>query len=371
MNQLFLTEIKNEYGKIDKKWLSLHYSISVWVVIFAFLLECFIGWIIYITGEIHTTISIYLIKFLVIPTLLNTLCIIISYKVLNSGNLSQEYKITIVSLVFVAICFIILTVHTAFTALYFILAISILLTAIYGNYKLTAVTSVWSITALVISELFIKWDRDKVSIMKDGIRLGNFLISVFVLIFFFIVSLIIIYFEREKNDAALQKEMERYKLRQKLQIDDLTGIFNRIAFRNAIRDMEADSSENNYIFVMIDIDNFKLLNDTMGHVSGDNCLIDFGKILKKNCGNAVPFRYGGDEFCILFKNSTINKVIECCEQIQNDFKSITRDLKTSSPVTASFGISSFLKDITPSELINNTDKALYQSKTVKNTITVF
>ena len=371
MDKSFLIEIENEFKKIDKKWLSLHYLISVSVVILALVLECFIGRIMYITGEINTTIPIYIMKFLVIPSLLNAVCILINYKVIHSSRISQDSKIFTVSLLFVANCFIIFTVHSAFTALFFIFAVPILLTAIYGNYKLSTVTAIFSITALVVSELLIPWDIDKVSVMENGIRLGNFLISVFILMFFFVVSLVIIYFERQKNAAGLQKEMERYKLQQRLKIDDLTGINNRIAFRNAINDMEEDTSENTYIFVMIDIDNFKHLNDSLGHVAGDNCLIEFGKILKENSGDAIPFRYGGDEFSILFNNSTINRVIKICERIQRDFKSIHMNMKTDLSLTASFGVASYSNEMAPSTLIINTDKALYQSKSVKNTITVY
>jgi diguanylate cyclase len=224
---------------------------------------------------------------------------------------------------------------------------------------------------LIISELFIKWDVDKESIFGDGIRLGDFFISIFVLLTFFVICIVVIHFEKEKNVAGMQKEIERYKLQQRLQIDELTGIYNRIGFRNAIQDMEEDTSDNTYVFAMVDIDNFKLLNDSLGHVTGDHCLIEFGKILKNNCGRAIPFRYGGDEFCILFQNHTINEAVEICKRIQNDLKAININGKTDLPLTASFGVASYASDMAPSKLIINTDKALYESKIVKDTITVF
>lgn len=371
MEDSYIIDIENEYKKIDNEWLQLHYKTAIGVVIFAFFVECGMGWLMYFTNEISSTIPIFLVKFLVIPSVLNVLCIFINYRVFHSKYLTQDAKIHTISLIFVAICFILFTAHSAFTALYFIFAVPMLFTTIYCNYKLTTITGIISLVAVACSEIFIKWDVDKVSIWGDGIRFGNFLISGFVLITFLFICMVVIHFEKEKNTASIQKEMERYKLEQRLQIDELTGIYNRIGFRNAIRDMEEDNSDNTYIFVMIDIDNFKVLNDSMGHVTGDHCLIEFGKILKNNCKNAMPFRYGGDEFCILFKNCTLEEVVKTCEQIKSNFKLINLNGKFDLPLTASFGIASYSDDMVTSKLIINTDKALYESKIMKDTITVF
>ncbi|PXV93269.1 diguanylate cyclase [Lachnotalea glycerini] len=367
----YYKEIENEYKKIDLKWLNLHYKTSVGVVIFAFFVECVIGILMYYTDEISTTIPIYLVKFLIVPCVFNLFCIIINNQVLQSKLIKQESKIYITSLTYVLICFVLFTAHNTFTALYFIFALPILLTTIYGNYRLTTITAVSSMLALAVSELFTKWDVDKESIWGDGIRMGNFLISIFVLIAFSAVCMVVIHFEREKNVASMQKEMERYKLQKKLQIDELTGIYNRIGFRNAIRDMEEDDSDNTYIFVMIDIDNFKILNDTLGHVTGDHCLIKFGEILKNNGEGAIPFRYGGDEFGILFKNYILEDVVGVCKKIQRDFASIRIDKREGLPLTVSIGIAKYSNSMAPSALIINTDKALYESKIVKNTITIF
>lgn len=371
MEKSYIIEIQNEYNRIDNKWLNLHYKTSVGLVIFAFLIECLIGWFMCNTDELHTTIPIYLLKFLIIPSALNALCIVIDYNVIHSVKISQERKIYIISLLIVVICFIIFTVHVAFSAIYFIFVVPILFTMIYGNYKLTTIISISSIAAVIISELYLKWDIDKVNIMEDPIRFGDFIITLFILVAFWAISMVVIRFEREKNAASIQKEIERQQLQQRLQIDELTGIYNRIAFRNAIKDMEEDETNNSYIFAMIDLDNFKNLNDSLGHLMGDHYLIEFGKVLRANCGDAVPFRYGGDEFCVLFCNRTLNDIVETCEKIQKDMKEIHVDNKTEVSVTASIGISIYSKGMVTSSLIINADKALYEAKTVKNKICIY
>lgn len=367
----FYKEIDEEYKKIDKKWLDLHFHTLVVVIVLAFLAECVIGLLMYFTGEISTTIPIYMIKFLIIPSILNFFMGAMIYRALCSNKLSQEQKIYITSITYVIVCFVLFTIHSAFTALYFIFAFPILLTTIYVKTRLTKITSIISIVTLIISELCIKWDNDKPSIMNDGIRLGNFIIAISLLIVFSSVCMLVIRFEKEKSEASRQKEMERYKLQKKLQIDELTGVYNRIGFRNAIQDMEEDISGNSYIFVMIDIDNFKRLNDSMGHVTGDCCLENFGKILKENCKNGIPFRYGGDEFGVIFRNCTLNNVINICEQIQKEFALIEIKGKENLPLTISIGIDEYKKDMKTTSLIAHTDKALYESKVLKNKITVY
>jgi diguanylate cyclase len=371
MEETYIREIRKEFKRIDKKWLKLHYKTAIGVVIFSFFVECCIGMLMYYTGEISSTIIVYLVKFLFVPCILNLCCLVITYSLIQSERISQEVKIYIVSLMFVIICFIIFTVHSAFTALYFIFAAPILLTMTYGSYRLTTVTYLVSLIGFIASELFIQWDVDKISIFNDGIRLGNFFISIFVLSAFYGICSIAIHFEKEKNAAVVQKELERYKLQQRLQIDELTGIYNRIGFRNAIQDMEDDRSKNTYIFAMIDIDNFKRLNDNFGHIIGDHCLIEFGKILKTHCTNSTPFRYGGDEFCILFQNCAMRDAVDTCKRIQESFQLVQINEKTDIPLTISVGIAGYSGNIPTSELIINTDKALYESKVKRNTITVY
>ncbi len=105
---------------------------------------------------------------------------------------------------------------------------------------------------------------------------------------------------------------------------------------------------------MIDIDNFKQLNDNLGHVAGDNWLMEFADILKKySSPTAIPFRYGGDEFSILFKNSALNEVIQICEQIQEDFRK--NNTKTEIKKLPSRIPSSSTLTLSPSQDINSSE----------------
>jgi diguanylate cyclase len=371
MGRSLIAEVDDEYRKVDARWLILHYRASLGLVAFAFVVECILSWVMHTTGEIHMSTSGFLLKYLVMPAVMNLMCVIVDVIVIRLPSVSQVVKIYTVSLMFVAICFILFTIHGAFSSLFFLFALPCLLTTIYVDYVLTATTAGASLCLLVFSELVLRWDPDKASVFTDGIRLGNFLISLFVLLGFFAVCAVIIYFERVKNAASVHKELERMRLQRRLLVDELTGIRNRLAFRNAIKDMEEDFSERAYIFAMIDLDNFKDLNDELGHQAGDRCLVGFADILAAVCGRDAAFRYGGDEFCLLFRDLAMKDALALCRRVQENFREFGATFPTEKPFSASFGVAPYRSGMLPSRLIANADQAMYASKANRGTITVY
>lgn len=371
MDKISIAEVEKEYKKIDEKWLNLHFKTSISLVLFTIFVECVMGIFLYKMGEIHLGIPRYLIKYLFAPFALNSFFILVDYLVLYQLKVSQNVKIYMVSFLFVMICFTLFTVHIIFPTLYFIFSIAILLTIVYGNYLLTIIIAGVSLASMSISELFITWDSEKLNILKDGQRMTDFILSIFILLAFSAVSMVVIRFEKEKNEAAIQKELERCHLKKKIQLDELTGIKNRTALRIAMNEMELDYSDNSYILAMIDLDNFKRLNDSFGHVMGDQYLVEFANILKTTCKGATPFRYGGDEFCILFQNSTLDYVVKVCQSIQKAIEVVDMGIDMEFSFTVSIGIAQYLKHTNSTKLFINTDKALYESKTIKNTIRIF
>lgn len=371
MDESLYQEIEKEYIKVDKRWLSYFFKIMVVITILNIVIECSLGSYIYKTGYVSTTLNLFILKYTVIPSATCIFVTIIAYMVLYSKHFLLVTKIYTITLLSVIIFFVIYTVHGSFNSLYFIFAAPILLSAIYVRYKLTIITSVISLSSFIFSELFIHWDPDKVDVLANGQNISNFIIAIFIILSFIGISLIIIYFEKEKNLAGIYKEIEHYQLKKKLEIDELTQVYNRIALRKSINSMYNDETDTLYTFVMMDIDNFKLLNDEYGHVEGDKCLIDMCNIMKDNSDGMQIFRYGGDEFCILFQNYSKDEIVKMCKSIQKDFIPISKRYVTKNMVSLSFGIADYIKGTSPTKLIEDSDLALYQSKKVKNKITIY
>ncbi len=369
--ELQAQEIQNEYRKIDRAWLKLHYRLSLVLVLFAWMVESALSVVIVHSELLTTTLDRFIWKFMLVPTGLNLCLLGISTLAIRSRRLRQQTKIYIVSLSFVGICAVLFTVHNIFVATYYIFTVAIMLTSIYANYQLTCFTAISSLACMVFSELFIQWDLDKVSIFDSTARFAEFMIAIAILIAFAFICMVVIRYERMKNKASIEMTLERRVLQRKLQVDEMTGVFNRKALNNALKDVESDLSGDRYILAIADIDNFKNINDKWGHHIGDLCLLAFSEKLKSLGNRGISFRYGGDEFCLLFRGLDLQEVIEICESIKHATETIQIQEEPLLELSASFGISVFSKHMDAAEFFIHADRALYEAKEERNKVCVF
>ena len=113
--------------------------------------------------------------------------------------------------------------------------------------------------------------------------------------------------------------------------------------------------------VMIDIDFFKKINDTLGHQKGDEVLINLGKILNGFTQNNESIsRYGGEEFILLLPNTTQKTIELRLEQLREKIQNT--DLGVGYSVTASFGVAMSIHKTEFNSLVEKADKALYEAK---------
>jgi diguanylate cyclase len=159
--------------------------------------------------------------------------------------------------------------------------------------------------------------------------------------------------------------------------DDLTQIGNRKAFNSTLQDLTIKHSktEEPLCLIMTDIDHFKKFNDTYGHPIGDSVLRYFAKTMQKDTTeNESICRYGGEEFAIIIKNSSIEASTKRAEQIREQLQSSRLSIKGSSKkidtITASFGVAQFYGSEDDLEnFISRADKSLYAAKEAgRNTV---
>jgi diguanylate cyclase (GGDEF)-like protein len=153
--------------------------------------------------------------------------------------------------------------------------------------------------------------------------------------------------------------------------DDLTGVANRRAFTNALgRHFDAAvRAEHDLACVMIDLDGFKPVNDTLGHQAGDDLLVAVGRVLKSNSRSYdMPARLGGDEFVLLLPRTdedTAKQIIErLFEEFQEEAAQLIGDPAMVAKVSMSVGLSSLMggHPKTAEELLHQADQALYVAK---------
>jgi len=165
----------------------------------------------------------------------------------------------------------------------------------------------------------------------------------------------------------------QHKLEILSQTDQLTKIKNRLFIDETLQKQYYRflRNEEKCSVILIDIDFFKNVNDTYGHIVGDIFLIEFANILDKNIRSSdIVGRWGGEEFLIILPHTTTkeaNKLAYKLKKIINNF-----DFTKVGSKTASFGISEFKNGIGIEKLLDQADKALYKSKeNGRDSITVF
>jgi diguanylate cyclase (GGDEF)-like protein len=180
------------------------------------------------------------------------------------------------------------------------------------------------------------------------------LIENFMPILFYIILFIIIF------DRVVELLQAIYDSSIK---DGLTGLYNRHYFFNRVAEFINRSERVTVIFC--DIDNFKKLNDSMGHQMGDKVLRQVAAILIEESENiGIAGRYGGEELVILLTDTSL--------RVENIAEKIRRRVENEAGVTISVGYSKYRGTVSPQELIEQADMAMYQSKkTGKNRVTAY
>lgn len=363
--------IRTELNRILDEWLRLHLRLTAILIAIALAVEIVMAFFIAQSEILTTTIGLYVMKFILIPSALAALCLLTSYFTVHGKKASRKAKIYTVSLMFLLVSFIYSTVHCAFITIYALYVIAIFLTTTYADYKLTSLVSVLTFISFILSELFLQWDADKVSIWDSATRLFEFLVALSVIVGSAIVCSVAIHYERRKNEASLKREVERELMKESMQYDELTGGLNRKALHEALKELEKKPPTAPLVFGIADIDHFKSVNDLYGHHVGDLCLVEFSCILCEYFGESSVYRYGGDEFCLILRNTTLSAAEQLCERVLNRLRRVEFEGVPELKPTASFGLTILTLQDGASSLFNQADEALYEAKKVRNEIRAF
>lgn len=149
--------------------------------------------------------------------------------------------------------------------------------------------------------------------------------------------------------------------------DQLTGLYNR-HFLNEVIERETARSDRNgeqMSFIVIDLDYFKQINDTLGHLTGDKILIEAARLIKKTVrGSDLLFRFGGDEFFILLLNTNCDKSIHMVQRLLTAVDGWNKENAEAYGCHLSFsmGCSTYEKGCDILETLKEADDRMYQNK---------
>ncbi len=156
------------------------------------------------------------------------------------------------------------------------------------------------------------------------------------------------------------------KLENQAFTDELTGLYNRRGMLKKFEALSEKAAEERLVlsFIIADLDDFKRINDTLGHLSGDKFLANLGQNLMKMMGkNQVIGRWGGEEFAICMLGSDMHEATEFAEQIREVVANIKLPpAMGDQAITVSLGVSQKQKDEPIMDAIKRADRSLYKAK---------
>ncbi|MDQ1245281.1 MAG: hypothetical protein QG565_1622 [Campylobacterota bacterium] len=182
----------------------------------------------------------------------------------------------------------------------------------------------------------------------------------------------------EAAKPVIESQILMEKLRDTSLRDGMTGLYNRRFLEEIIEKIMSHASRHKetYAVMMLDVDFFKMVNDTYGHDIGDKVIIALAKVLKNSIREAdLAIRYGGEEFLVLLSNATDEGIMQVATKIHSAFGALSFDVGAAESLkkTLSIGIAKFPTDgDTIWKCIKYADTALYVAKdTGRNKIVEF
>ncbi|MEA1955005.1 MAG: diguanylate cyclase [Campylobacterota bacterium] len=169
-----------------------------------------------------------------------------------------------------------------------------------------------------------------------------------------------IHFHIKMHQQEEKLKKHNITLKKQAIIDQLTQLYSRRHFDDTIEiEMQrAIRYKTALSMIIADIDFFKKVNDTYGHIAGDDILADFANIIKNNIRSIdMAFRYGGEEFVILLPNTTAQEAKELTKKLRIIVNS--HNFKNPNSITCSYGISQYKEKDSKETFFKKADEALY------------
>lgn len=164
-----------------------------------------------------------------------------------------------------------------------------------------------------------------------------------------------------------EEKIQELRLAHFASVDELTGVYNRRAGCEILeRELAIALLKRSPVTVaFVDVDNLKVINDSFGHLEGDECLRIVAQVLRESTrGSDTVFRFGGDEFVLVLPQCTEEGALEILRRVEEGLRSRSRELGKPYPLSVSFGLARFDPERPSSveELLAQADGNMYEMK---------
>ena len=256
-------------------------------------------------------------------------------------------------------------------AIYLVAGLLIIVLAEHGvkRYVALVLCSIFHVVSIIVSYNYMgeqAKEHDRPKIVPDMDSFSEVLDTAISLIIVGVcmASILILLFNAYDKEKKANEELMN-KLADMAITDELTGVSNRRNMFNILERYEGLFESDDKYIAMIDIDQFKKVNDDYGHLFGDEVLRRFGKVLLTQGEDPdveLVARYGGQEFVLLFNAESREKAVERIEDIREQLKNIRIEKYPDVNLTASAGLVACKKHTNLTRLLKNADDCLFNAK---------
>lgn len=283
-----------------------------------FIVTDWLFFIVYLlTGTLVGSVSYYMVCHLFVPIVIYVVSFVIATQADKSGKLSERTKNYVVGFAMFAVASGLSIFHAYFPPVWCAPAIVLMFTSCFHDSRMQKILLVCCYGVTVVSMIYIIAER------MDNIPF--YLENGFVVIAMNTIVFIIAGVVQNYNGEMLRKTTDYFEqqkeYRRQLEFDNLTNVLTRPFFQAQANEMLRWARKDHPISIaIIDIDNFKHVNDTYGHDNGDVVLRELGRLMNKYVNKEViAGRYGGEEFVFAFSSGNPKEAEDVLNRLREDF----------------------------------------------------
>lgn len=346
--------------KINERWRVHLFKICVLLAVIGSVTEIVIYLIDSNTKSLFLPNLLYQFRFIYIPSTLNLIIILLTYHFIHSPKLSDTAKNIWSCVLIYFLCANTQFIHYVYGPLLMLPILSIFVSVIFANRRLTRAITIASLISLTASAFVASTELRH----NDPQLLSDYGLAVLVILVSQIGAFLMISYVNEQFDNIAKSNQREKALIEELHLDSLMGIYNRMALNEKIDEcIKLGLTGGNCQMLLLDVDDFKRINDTYGHINGDEVLIKLSDTIRQFTGrNVSAYRYGGEEIILIMQHYSLESAYLLAEKLRLAFSALTFDFNTKLSVTFSGGLATLLENQSADEWIALADRTLYQAK---------
>ncbi len=341
------------------KWRKMLIKHCIILACIVFISEIIISIFYYKAGLFFLPLPLAIFYYLILPSIINFSAIVVGRYIILSTKYNEKIKNYTSILVLCILCACVQCAHYRFPALMCAFCVPIFLTILFQNETMTRLVHILSYFSIILSGVIANFGAR----IEDPYLIFDCVVAAIVVACSYIVSFILIQYEKHRAEYVKSCYTKQMELSEQLKHDLLTGLYNYTSFLEILK-LKRNCNNSCLQLVVIDLDNFKYINDTYGHIQGNEVLIYISYLLKKYTSNiGYPARYGGEEFVVLFQDISIDEAYNIMEKVRKEFSEHFFEFSQGRKFTFSCGLAENDGALSSSqELFENADRAMYLAK---------